>query len=271
MIGVIAGDIIGSVYEYPFYKRIFKEPKPYKDFDLLQEKSRFTDDTTMSMAIADALLNNRTYKEALHEYGNRYWGVGYGGRFKKWLKTPLDEATPYDSYGNGSAMRVSAVGWAYNSVDTVLEAAKETALPTHNHKEGIKGAQAVALAVYLARMGKDKKVIETTIRDYTGYDLTKPIASIRTNYSFDVTCQGSVPESICCFLESEDVEDAIRLAVSLGGDTDTMAAIAGSIAVAYYGEISKEIYDGVKKILPNDLWELMLKFEEKYKISYKKV
>lgn len=271
MIGIIAGDIIGSIYEYPFYKGTWKGAKPYNDFDLFQAKSRFTDDTTMSLAIANALLVNQDYETALHLYGNQYWGVGYGGNFKKWLKTPLKAIKPYNSFGNGSAMRVGIIGWAFDSEAEVLEEAKKTALPTHNHPEGIKGAQAIALATYLARKGHSKEIIKEQLQKQTGYNLERKIADIRPTYTFDVTCQGSVPESIICFLESQNVEDAIRLAISLGGDTDTMAAISGGIALAYYRAIPQIIYQNVEKYLDEHLWDLLKKVETKYKITYKKI
>lgn len=268
MIGIIAGDIIGSVYEYPFYKGIWKEEKPYRDFELFQAKSRFTDDTTMSLAIADALLQDKSYASCLHHYGNEYWGVGYGGNFKKWLKTPIDKITPYDSFGNGSAMRVGAVAWAFDSEEKVLEEAKQTALPTHNHLEGIKGAQATALAIYMARKGQPKELIKARIQEEFGYDLERKVSEIRPNYTFDVTCQGSVSESILCFLEAKSVEDTIRLAISLGGDTDTMAAISGGIALAYYQELPKVIYENVEKYLDEHLWQVLRSFETKYQVNY---
>jgi ADP-ribosylglycohydrolase len=268
MIGIIAGDIIGSVYEYPFYKGTWTKEKPYQDFELFQPKSRFTDDTTMSLAIADALLQEKSYASCLHRYGNQYWGVGYGGNFKKWLKTPIDEIAAYDSFGNGSAMRVGGVAWAFDSEEKVLEEAKKTALPTHNHLEGIKGAQATALATYMARKGQSKELIKTRIQEKFAYDLERKVSDIRPNYIFDVTCQGSVPESILCFLEAKSVEDSIRLAISLGGDTDTMAAIAGGIALAYYKELPRNIYENVEKHLDEHLWEVLKTFERKYKINY---
>jgi ADP-ribosylglycohydrolase len=268
MIGIIAGDIIGSVYEYPFYKGTWKGEKPYQDFELFQPKSRFTDDTTMSLAIADALLKEKSYESSLHSYGNQYWGVGYGGNFKKWLKTPLEKIDPYDSFGNGSAMRVGAVAWAFDSEQKVLEEAKKTALPTHNHLEGIKGSQATALAIFMARKGQSKELIKARIQEVVGYNLERKVSEIRPNYTFDVTCQGSVPESVLCFLESKSVEDAIRLAVSLGGDTDTMAAIAGGIALAYYQELPKYIYENVEKYLDEHLWNVLKTFEEKYQVNY---
>lgn len=270
MIGIIAGDIIGSVYEYPFYKGTWKEDKPYNNFDLFQAKSRFTDDTTMSLAIAKALLEDGNYEAALHQYGNKYWGVGYGGNFKKWLKTPLEEIKSYNSFGNGSAMRVGVIGWAFDTEIKVLEEAKKSALPTHDHLEGIKGAQAVALATYLARKGRSKEEIKECIQKKMGYNLERKTSEIRPTYTFDVTCQGSVPESIICFLESKNVEDAIRLAISLGGDTDTMAAISGGIALAYYREIPQIIYENVEKYLDENLWDLLKAVETQYKITYKR-
>lgn len=268
MIGIIAGDIIGSVYEYPFYKGTWTKEKPYKNFELFQPKSRFTDDTTMSLAIADALLKGQNYGRCLHDYGNRYWGVGYGGNFKKWLQTPFEKCAPYGSFGNGSAMRVGAIGWAFDTEQKVLEEAQKTALPTHNHSEGIKGAQAVALAIFLARNGASKEVIKQRIQEKMMYNLKQDIETIRTSYTFDVTCQGSVPQSICCFLASDNVEDAIRLAISLGGDTDTMAAISGGIALAYYQAIPIYIYDNTKKYLDEHLWHVLQTFEDKYNINY---
>ena len=268
MIGIIAGDLLGSVYEYPFYKGTWKKEKPYQDFELFQPKSRFTDDTTMSLAIAEALLQEKSYESCLHQYGNEYWGVGYGGNFKKWLKTSVDEIAPYDSFGNGSAMRVGAVAWAFDSEEKVLEEAKKTALPTHNHLEGIKGAEATALATYMARKGQSKELIKTRIQEKFGYDLERKTSDIRPNYNFDVTCQGSVPESILCFLEANSVEDTIRLAISLGGDTDTMAAIGGGIALAYYQELPKTIYENVEQYHDDHLWNVLNTFEKKYQVNY---
>lgn len=269
MIGAIAGDIIGSVYEYPFLRNLWEGEKPYKNFELFQEKTHFTDDTTLSLAVADAILKGKDYGVSIYEYGHLYLDAGYGGRFKDWLKEPIDKIKPYQSFGNGSGMRVSAVAWAFDSIDKVLEEARKTALPTHDHLEGIKGAQAVALAVYLARIGASKLDIKAAIQTTFGYDLERSIAAIRPSYKFDTSCQGSIPESIICFLESKDVEDAIRLGVSLGGDTDTMASIAGAIAEAFYKEIPQAIYDGVQQKLDAHLWSVLMAFEEKFHVSYK--
>ncbi|BDS10156.1 ADP-ribosylglycohydrolase family protein [Aureispira anguillae] len=268
MIGLIAGDIIGSIYEYPFYKGQWDKPKPYQDFKLFQKGCRFTDDTTMSLAIAAALLEEQSYEQTLYKYGNEYWGVGYGGNFKKWLKTPFENIKAYHSFGNGSAMRVNAIGWAFDTEKEVLAEAKKTALPTHNHPEGIKGAEAVALAVFMARMGCSKEEIKHNIQQKVGYELERKPIDIRPSYTFDVTCQGSVPESIICFLASKNLEDAIRLAISLGGDTDTMAAIAGGIAAAYYQAVPKVIYEGVQAHLDKKLWAIVQAFEKHYHINY---
>lgn len=180
----------------------------------------------------------------------------------RWLMS--DNPRPYNSYGNGSAMRVSPVGWAFDTLEETLEKAKESAAITHNHPEGIKGAQAVAACVYLARTGKSKEEIRTYIENTFGYDLNRTCEEIRPTYSFDVTCQGSVPESIIAFLDSTSFEHAIRLAVSLGGDADTMGAITGSIAEAYYQEIPEEIKREALRRLPDEFTDVMERFYEKF-------
>ncbi|MCP4442477.1 MAG: hypothetical protein GY810_26525 [Aureispira sp.] len=261
MIGAIAGDIIGSVHERANIKQL--------DFQLFQKNSSFTDDTALTLAIADAILNEKPYALMVHNYGNTYSKRGYGGMFRKWLKTPLDQIEPYNSFGNGSAMRVSPVAWAFKTIDRVLEEARRTAIITHNHPEGVKGAQAIAAAIHLAHIGKDKKVIKNYIQKQFDYDLDRTVEQIRPKYKFDVTCQGSVPESIIAFLDSDNLEHAIRLGISLGGDADTIACMAGAIAQAYYKEIPMVIYNKVKEILGADLWRLVKQFEEIYKINYK--
>lgn len=225
MIGAIAGDLIGSYYE--------AFPTKDSDFPLFHEDSRFTDDTVLTVAVADWVLHGGDLVDRLHAYFAAYPQAGYGGSFARWAAYKQRE--PYHSWGNGSAMRVSPVGFAFDSLDTVLAKARETAEVTHNHEEGIRGAQATAAAIFLARKEEER----CTIRDYVeatfGYDLSRSLAAIRPGYSFDVSCQGSVPESIIAFLESTDYESAVRNAVSLGGDADTMACIAGGIAEARYG------------------------------------
>jgi len=257
MLGAIAGDIIGSVYE--------GRPLKTKDFPLFSEWSTFTDDTVLTVAMADAILNDRDYGTTIKSYGRRYPQAGYGGSFYQWLL--MEESRPYNSWGNGSAMRVSPVGFAYGSIDKVLEEAEKSAAVTHNHPEGVKGAQAVALAVSMARTGSSKKDIREEISTRFAYDLDRSLEDIRPEYRFDISCQGSVPESIIAFLESVDVEDAIRNAISLGGDSDTMACIAGGIAQAFYGSVPEEIVTEVRRRLPEELLEVVVVFNEKYGIQ----
>ena len=231
MLGAIAGDIIGSRFEHAGIKS--------KDFELFNRQSIFTDDTVHTVALADSLLHKIPYQEKLREYFHYYPHAGYGSRFRRWARSP--RPTPYGSYGNGSAMRVSPIAWYYDSLDVVLEEAQRSAEMTHNHPEGLRGAQAVAGAVFVARNGVDKMQLRSFIEDSFAYDLSGSIDEIRPDYGFDVSCQGSVPYAILAFLESTDFEDAIRNAVSLGGDSDTQACIAGSIAEAYYGEVPTKI------------------------------
>jgi ADP-ribosylglycohydrolase len=254
MLGAITGDVIGSAYE----------ARPIKTvrFPLFSRHSRFTDDTVLTVAVAHAILQGKDYAVCLKDVGRRYPGAGYGASFYRWLFSPTSE--PYDSWGNGAAMRVSPVGFAFDSVDEVLAQARKSAEVTHNHPEGIKGAQATALAVYLARTGESKDAIGREIAQRFGYDMNRSLDEIRLEYTFDVSCQGSVPESIIAFLESQDFEDAIRKAVSLGGDADTMAAIAGGIAQAFYGEIPQEIVSGVRERLPVDLLAVLDAFNARY-------
>mgnify|MGYP000851402737 CR=1 FL=1 len=236
MYGAILGDIIGSPYESDRGEKI-------KAFPLFIETSRFTDDTVMTVAVADALLYAGKDAEeekicaavvsSMQHWGGKYPNAGYGGKFREWLKEKMPK--PYGSFGNGSAMRVSSVGWLYSSIERTREVARWTAEVTHNHSEGIKGAESVASAIYLARTGESKATIKKYIEEEFGYHLSRTLKEIRPAYQMDVTCQGSVPEAIISFLESTDFEDAVRNAVSIGGDTDTTACIAGSIAEAYYG------------------------------------
>ncbi len=236
MLGVIVGDIVGSVYEYPGLKGI--APKS-KDFPLFQPESRFTDDTVLSVAVADALMARADYTDALHSYFALYPNAGYGGSFIGWAMARSRE--PYNSWGNGSAMRVAPVGYWFSTLDEVLIEAQRCADVTHNHPEGVRGAQVTAAAVFLARTGHSKDDIRELATNRFGYDLSRPLDEIRADYVFDVSCQGSVPQSLLCFLEAVDFEGSIRNAVSLGGDTDTMAAIAGGVAEAFFGGIPAEI------------------------------
>jgi len=246
MIGAIAGDIIGSVYEYQNIKT--------KDFPLFDPRCEFTDDSVLTVAIADAILSNRPYLDAVREIGLRYPHADYGGSFMGWLHSKNPQ--PYNSWGNGSAMRVSPVGFAFPSEELVLEQAGMSAEITHNHPEGIKGAKATALAIYLARTGSSKEQIRTRIAEQFGYDLTRTLDNIRPRYSYDISCQGTVPPAILAFLESVSFEDALRNAISLGGDSDTLACITGGIAEAFYGGVPKEIHERVQALLTPDLWQI---------------
>jgi len=254
MIGAIAGDIIGSVYE--------AHPIKTKEFPLFRPDCRFTDDSVLSIAVAQAILEDRDYQTALWELGRKYPHAGYGGSFIRWLSSQNPE--PYNSWGNGSAMRVSPVGFAFNTVETVLQEAVRTAEISHNHPAGLKGAQATALALFLARTIHDKEQIRTEISQRFGYDLDRTVADIRPFYGFDVSCQGTVPEAIIAFLESESYEDAVRNAISLGGDSDTLACITGGIAEAYYGPVAPNIRDRVRDCLADELWEIADNFCKRY-------
>jgi ADP-ribosylglycohydrolase len=254
MLGAIAGDVIGSVYE--------ARPVKSTDFELFPPGARFTDDTVLTVATAEALLGDGDYAGAYRRYGRAYPNAGYGGSFYGWLLS--DDAGPYNSWGNGAAMRVSPVGLALDTVDEVLAEAAASAAVTHNHPEGIKGAQATALAVFLAGSGADKESIKSAIAERFGYDLARSLDVIRPTYRFDVSCQGSVPESLMAFLESTDYESAICNAVSLGGDADTMACIAGGIAEAFYGGVPKKIGAQVEARLSKELLNVLYRFESRY-------
>jgi ADP-ribosylglycohydrolase len=250
MIGAIAGDIIGSVYE--------RHPIKTKDFPLFAPHCRFTDDSVLTVAVADSILTGRPYMESMREIGRRHPHAGYGGSFIQWLYSR--DPQPYNSWGNGAAMRVSPVGFAFDTEDEVLQQAQKTAEISHNHPEGIKGAQATALAVFLARTGRTKQEIRKQIKQRFRYDLNREIDDIRPGYAFDVSCQGTVPEAIIAFLDSASYEDAVRNAVSLGGDSDTLACITGGIAEAFYGEVPSHIQKKVEDILTPDLWTITEKF-----------
>jgi ADP-ribosylglycohydrolase len=257
VIGSIAGDIIGSVYEYDHVKT--------KDFNLFTAASKFTDDSVLTVAVADAIMKGESYASAMRRIGRSYPHSGYGRHFYYWLME--DDAGPYDSWGNGSAMRVSPVGFAFDNDETVLREAARTAEVSHNHPEGIKGAQATALAIFLARQGRSKAEIGEEIGDRFAYDLDRTIDSIRPGYTFDESCQGTVPEAIISFVESTSYEDAVRNAVSLGGDSDTLACITGGIAHAYYGGVPAHIFERVKQILSPHLWKIAEEFCRRYGVK----
>lgn len=231
MLGGIAGDIIGSRFEHAQIKT--------KDFELFSRQCTFTDDTVHTVAVADSLLTKTPYQTNFIRYFQHYPNAGYGHRFRRWARSI--RPVPYGSFGNGSAMRVSPIAWYYDSLDKVLEEAMHSAEVTHNHPEGIKGAQAVAGAIYLARTGAGKERIREFVEERFGYDLAMTVDDIRPGYGFNVTCQGSVPQALVAFFDATDYEDAVRNAVSLGGDSDTQACIAGSIAEAHFGGVPVSI------------------------------
>lgn len=257
MIGAIIGDIIGSTYE-------FNPTKDY-NFELFTKGMTFTDDSVLTIAIADSILKEKAFDKTVHEWGNKYPGRGYGLRFSQWLATSKPKS--YDSYGNGSAMRVSPIGLVFPSRHKVLQYAKASAIITHNHIEGIKGAQAVALAIHMACQGFDKKIIKTEIESTFGYELSKSYKQIHKDYQFDETCHGTVPEALIAFFESTDFESAIRLAVSLGGDADTQACIVGGIAEAYYKLIPNNFKENCLPLLTDEMRLVVLKLHRKYPLE----
>jgi ADP-ribosylglycohydrolase len=255
MIGAIAGDMIGAPYE----------GRPTKSPDFPMRVAGFTDDTVLTVAVAHAILTGGDYAVSIIRFARRYPDAGYGGTFRKWIWS--GENRPYNSWGNGSAMRVSPVGFAFDSEEAVLSEAMRSAEVTHNHPEGIKGAQATALAIFLARQGAGKEAIRAAIEDRFGYNLHRTIEEIRPIYGFDVSCQGSVPESIIAFLQSHDYLSSVRSAVSLGGDADTMACIAGGIAKAFYREIPSDILAAVRNKLTPDLLSVIDRFNAAYHLN----
>jgi ADP-ribosylglycohydrolase len=255
MLGAIIGDIVGSIYEWQNIKT--------KDFVLFGEHCIFTDDTVMSVAVAEGLMNGGAsddYIKAMKRLGRMYLHVGYGKSFRGWLTA--DNSDPYNSWGNGSAMRVSPIGWSFDTLEKTENAAEVSASVTHNHPEGIKGAQATAAAIFLARTGKSKDEIRSYIERRFDYSLNRTLDEIRPAYKFDVSCMGTVPEAIIAFLESADFEDSIRNAISLGGDSDTLAAITGSIAEAAY-IIPKSISDKALSLLDAPLLEVLNRWQNR--------
>ena len=255
IIGAIIGDIVGSRFEFNNYRST--------NFEFLNDRCFFTDDSVMTIAVADWVTNKRQTDRHLalylREWGRKYPNRGYGGMFFRWLFSK-ELSSPYNSFGNGSAMRVSPCGFYAQTLDEALFLAKQSAEVTHNHPEGIKGAQSVAAAIYLAKTGSTKAIIKEYIENNFGYDLSRTCDEIRRVYKFNETCQETCPEAIIAFLESHDYESAIRLGISLGGDSDTIGAITGGIAAAYYG-IPNSIIEEVKRFTPFEFIDIVEKFE----------
>ena len=253
ILGAIIGDIAGSRFEFRNEKSI--------NVKLFTAADKFTDDTVMTIAVADWLMNGTSLPNIMRDWGDGYPDRGYGGMFYEWL-FPLDdtEKKPYNSYGNGAGMRVSPCGYIARTLDEALDLAKQSAEVTHNHPEGIKGAQSIASAIFLARQHTPKEGIRRYIEHTFGYDLQRTCDNIRPTYEFDETCQGSCPEAIIAFLDSTDYESAIRLAISLGGDSDTIACMTGGIAAAYYG-IPDWMIEKAVKYLPADMIDIINRFD----------
>lgn len=249
MIGAIAGDIVGSVYEWDNIKT--------KEFELFSPKCFFTDDSVLTVALADTILTGTPYVENLKTFYRLYPNASYGGSFHSWARS--SSTAPYHSFGNGAAMRISPVGFAYNDLDTVLAKAEEFTAVTHDYPEGIKGGQSTAAAIFLARSGKSKEEIRGYIEETFHYDLSRHVDEIRPTYRFDETCQGTVPQAIRAFLDSTGFEEALRNAISLGGDSDTLACITGGIAEAFYG-VLEVIEQQVYEILDQRLGAIVRKF-----------
>jgi ADP-ribosylglycohydrolase len=258
MKGAIAGDIIGSSFE--------QNPVKEKHFNFFYRPHKFTDDTVLTLAIADSLLNNKNYADSISDYALKYPNRNYGKTFKIWIER--GDKKPYESFGNGSAMRVSPIGWSFNNLDDVLLEAKKSSEITHNHPEGIKGAQAVASAIFLARNNASKNEIKEYLENNFSYNLSKKYEDFQPEYKHDFSAQGSVPEAIICFLESNDFEDAIRNAVALGGDSDTQACIAGSISEAFYKGVPDNIWEQCQKKLNSEIIELIDSFYDRLKIRF---
>jgi len=256
MLGAIVGDIVGSIYEHAHHRS--------KEFPLFKDDSRFTDDSVLTCATAAVLFAGCDYSDLYRKLGLQYPGAGYGARFMHWLMD--DSMGPYDSYGNGSAMRVSPVGWAFDNEEAVLAAAEASAEVTHNHPEGIKGAQTTALAIFRARNGQSQEDIASEMAERFGYDISIPVDELRDTYKYNESCQGTVPEAIRCYMEASDFEDAIRNAISIGGDSDTLAAITGSIAEATFG-VPSDIAEEAISRLDKPLTAILVRFRDKYVLT----
>ena len=257
MLGAVVGDVIGSPFEQTNVKST--------TFRLFDRGAQCTDDSILTVATADALLRDRDYRKAYQDYFHRFPNAGYGGNFVVWANRR--ESHPYHSWGNGSAMRSSPVGWAYDTLSDVLDEAERTAAVTHDHPDGITGAQAVAACVFLARTEHDRARIREFVHDGCQYPLDRTLDQIRPAYEFNASCKGTVPVAVQAFLESTDFESAVRLAVSVGGDSDTIACIAGAIAHAYYGGIPKHLLEPVLEIyMSPDLVNVALTFCEQFHV-----
>lgn len=257
MFGAIAGDIIGSVHEFIGTKT--------KDFPLFVPGSKFTDDTVLTVAVADWILSGRDLVDVLHAYTRDYPNCSYGLRYRRWAFSGSRE--PYGSYGNGSAMRVSPVGFAFDTIDAVMRGAEQSAAVTHNDPEGIRGAQAVAAAIFYARHSRDKADVRRQLEAQFGYDLSTTLDEIRPDYRFSESCMETVPQALIAFLESTSYEDAVRNAISLGGDADTLACITGSIAEAFYGGVPEEIVSSSKELLDDRLATVVNEFRERFRLA----
>lgn len=261
LMGTILGDIAGSIYEF--------DPHKSTDINIQDKRMDYTDDTIMTIAVADWILNDKRHTkkglvERMKQWGRKYPNPmgAYGNMFSQWLRK--DNPKPYNSWGNGSAMRVSAVGFAFDTLEETMKVAKICAEVTHNHPEGIKGAQATAAAIFMARTANSKEDIRRFITDTFGYNLNRSCDDIRPTYGFDGSCQGTVPESIIAFLDSKDYEDALRLCISLGGDADTMGAITGAIAGAYYNKMPYALYNFGMEKLPKDIQNIVGLFNSEH-------
>ena len=257
MLGAIAGDIIGSVYERRNHRSV--------EFPLFHPLCRPTDDSILTIALADSILYGTDFAQVMKTYYASYPDAGFGGAFSRWARS--SDSEPYNSWGNGSAMRVSPVAWAYQSLDEVLAAAEFSTAVTHNHPEGIKGAKAIAAAVFMARTGSSKAEIKAYTEAAFAYTLDDTIANLRETYTFNVSCQGSVPQAIIAFLESDSFEDSVRKAVSIGGDSDTIASMAGAVAEAFYGGVPTNIQHEVFARLDPALTKVVRDFTERYRIT----
>ena len=256
MLGAIAGDVIGSVYE--------GAPPGPEDFPLLDPFCRPTDDSVLTLAVAEAILDGEPYHTVIRRWARLHPGAGYGLMFSRWIHD--DAAGPYQSYGNGSAMRVSPAAWIHDSLEATLEEARRTAEVTHDHPEGVRGAQAVAGAIFVARTGGGHEGVRRLVQGRFGYDTTLTLESMRRNSRFDETCQGTVPQAVSIALLASGVEDAIRKSISIGGDVDTIACIAGSIAEPLHGGVPRDLAAAVVARLDGKQRAIVQRFTERFAI-----